>query len=617
MIDHKKIPSLCVRDLLALGNGGDNSIYTIPVYQRNYAWGSVEIKQLLDDIHNAFKKSSEAPYYLGSLVVYRKGNAFEVIDGQQRLTTLHILAAALGCQVKDNLHFQHRKESIQALQAIRSRNSHSSLMAGTIIEGFNIAKNWISQNISNNATEFREFFENRVEILRVEVPPETDLMRYFEIMNSRGEQLEKHEILKARLMGRLCEADRPAFAAIWDACSDMNREACMGFKKEIRDKIFGEDTQYVPTGFDDIANKISKDANLIDGKSIKDIISSLNSVTSEGSSPEQTERSRNEFTPIIDFPNFLLHALKIYANKNEKELEAKINLDDLLLLESFNNFFAKSGNGIAANQIKLFACTLLKCRLLFDRHIICSDDNGRWKIRSLIQDAESDEQDAVSSRASLVMVQSMLQVSFSSRTYKNWLFEALHYLFGKGVAVDEKDFCLHLEGYATDYAKKTYGNLDDDGENFILNRGTGVPHFIFNWLDYIIYKTYHNNRDDARWKCIFEVCHPGDLKYLEDWFNGFHFTYRGSVEHHAPQNPYGDDAVINVNHFGNLYLTSRSENSSLSNHSAEDKRKSYLNDKKTIKSLKQALMLSHEKWDSGSIKSHGDAMLALLRKEIA
>lgn len=65
-------------------------------------------------------------------------------------------------------------------------------------------------------------------------------------MNTRGEQLEKHEVLKARLMGHLNKEEQIPFAKIWDACSDMSRYVAMGFDKGLRDQIFGTDWQVIP-----------------------------------------------------------------------------------------------------------------------------------------------------------------------------------------------------------------------------------------------------------------------------------------------------------------------------------------------------------------------------------
>lgn len=70
-------------------DGSESIRYTIPIYQRNYAWGEDQIEALVSDIYNAFAKSAQSVYYIGTLVTYRRGDHdFEVIDGQQRLTTI-------------------------------------------------------------------------------------------------------------------------------------------------------------------------------------------------------------------------------------------------------------------------------------------------------------------------------------------------------------------------------------------------------------------------------------------------------------------------------------------------------------------------------------------------
>ena len=66
--------------------------YSIPLYQRNFAWRADEIQLLLQDIYEALKKNSKGKYYIGSLVVLKRHNGdYEVIDGQQRLTTIFLL----------------------------------------------------------------------------------------------------------------------------------------------------------------------------------------------------------------------------------------------------------------------------------------------------------------------------------------------------------------------------------------------------------------------------------------------------------------------------------------------------------------------------------------------
>ena len=74
----------------------DNVKYLIPMYQRNYAWEETEIRQLIQDIVDYKKKNTNQSYYIGTLVVFKRpNNVYEVIDGQQRTTTLSLIAMYL------------------------------------------------------------------------------------------------------------------------------------------------------------------------------------------------------------------------------------------------------------------------------------------------------------------------------------------------------------------------------------------------------------------------------------------------------------------------------------------------------------------------------------------
>ncbi len=110
--------------------GGDK--YVIPIYQRNYAWRNPEITQLIQDIVDYIKKddlpiTKKPNYYIGTLVVYKRGNnekrEFEIIDGQQRLTTLAIILSLIKNEYKDiswyqktNLSFDSREISTKTLE---------------------------------------------------------------------------------------------------------------------------------------------------------------------------------------------------------------------------------------------------------------------------------------------------------------------------------------------------------------------------------------------------------------------------------------------------------------------------------------------------------------------
>ncbi|WP_161879286.1 DUF262 domain-containing protein [Alkalibacterium sp. MB6] len=94
--------------------------YQVPIYQRNYAWTEVEIIQLIEDIDSSIEKPGES-YFLGNLIVNQfDNNAYEVIDGQQRLTTLYLLGKYLNLSIPPRaLHFEAREKSNRTLEYIR------------------------------------------------------------------------------------------------------------------------------------------------------------------------------------------------------------------------------------------------------------------------------------------------------------------------------------------------------------------------------------------------------------------------------------------------------------------------------------------------------------------
>ena len=87
-----------------------------------------------------------------------------------------------------------------------------------------------------------------------------DVATYFEIMNNRGEQLQKHEILKARLMDALEPKYHDEFNLIWTACSTMDRPIQQCFNAEDRRKYFGNEyEEFVFRGLSDLQGKTAND----------------------------------------------------------------------------------------------------------------------------------------------------------------------------------------------------------------------------------------------------------------------------------------------------------------------------------------------------------------------
>ena len=130
---NNQIHSYKVKELLS-----DTNRYLVPMYQRNYAWGEGEINQLIQDVLDYQENKPNQTYYIGTLVVFkRKDDSYEVIDGQQRFTTLTLLAFALKRMVTKyqtfdmgwydvvNLSFESRQ---------KSSDTFASLIQGVALE---------------------------------------------------------------------------------------------------------------------------------------------------------------------------------------------------------------------------------------------------------------------------------------------------------------------------------------------------------------------------------------------------------------------------------------------------------------------------------------------------
>ena len=115
MKDLKTILEECSINDIYFTNRGISVLYKIPIYQRNYAWDRDEIYALVKDVYDSLHKPV---YYIGTLVTYKRDeNIFEVIDGQQRLTTIYIILKALGVErISNSLTYSARKVSASTIE---------------------------------------------------------------------------------------------------------------------------------------------------------------------------------------------------------------------------------------------------------------------------------------------------------------------------------------------------------------------------------------------------------------------------------------------------------------------------------------------------------------------
>lgn len=595
--------------------------YLIPLYQRAFAWSDKEITQLIDDIYDFEAKK----YYIGSLIVNVNSNGlYEVIDGQQRLTALFLLLNHLGYRWKDDrLRYECREKSNYTLNLLnsllpnednRNKSVDEDKIEQPLIKGRDIIKQkFCSDKIDE--VKFKEKLKN-VKLFRIEVPPHTDLNRYFEIMNVRGEQLEQHDILKAKLMEPLDPDEQTAFSIIWDACRDMSGYVQMHFAKQQRELLFGGDWDWL--NIDNIFSLTADNGSVHPQTAIK-IIENKEPIQVWDGDEEAGNRIR--FESIIDFPFFLLHVLKVFVATEFNEYFSAIPelLDDKKLLKTFTDIIDKwkSDKEFSLKFIKY----LLKSRFLFDKYIIKreyknEDTTGSWSLKELkVSGARSKKKSyyrdtyfgelnewktTYSPRAvTNLMLQSCLRVSYTSPKIMHWITELLKWL-----NVDDNLKKLsQFENQIVIIAQKPVIKFITD-KNYM--QGVNTPHIVLNYLDYLLW----TKRSDAKYKGLN--------------FDEFSFEFRNSVEHWYPQHPSKDmlkswddkdgDHLCR-DYIGNICIISREVNSKFSNLAPTSKK--HYKDIVQKGSLKLRIMgnktTDDTLWRTTDYKIHGEEMLNLLK----
>ena len=651
---------------------GEISTYEIPIYQRNYAWGKDEIETLIQDVHDAFSKDRPA-YYIGTLVSFYKGDrVFEIIDGQQRLTTIFLILSALNVDTTSKLTYRARKKSDDTLRNLGDFNVDE--IDRGIKNGFEFAKTALDEKAPDHEerANFAEYFQNHVRIIHYRVPKDIDLNHYFEIMNSRGEQLEKHEIVKAKLMERLPEDEKPVFNWIWESCCEMSTYVQRNVG-DIDKLVFGSTLDdFVPKCFAEL--KELNEWN--ERKHVASIEEMLNAGETEFAGQSKVEDVKDAFQPIIDFPNFLLIVLKLAQIEHVGFNPAAFNLDDKELLNEFDE--AK----METEEIRVFAYKLLKARFLLDNYVVHHSkeedtlDSNPWKLQKWCIDAETRKgrlknlcEDNLTLQTNLVHLLSMFEVSFTARQRKNYLFYTLLFLMDADLARSESisDYAKFMEDLAKRYFNEVYMDaeklnarntpLPGSFDETILSEGrlcndaipcksasdfsaifgdgsvasAGVPLFVFNYLDYRLWSRYcqdlrgeKSKEGSPERKAFFDTlgCQDFGLKV----FDQFYFSRtRRSLEHYYAQANVdnGEDNLSQdqINCFGNYAMIGSEANSSGSNWSPKTKIDHYLDDSKkiaqiSVASLKFMIMMQickdNQKWEFDEIKSHQSKMVSLM-----
>lgn len=242
----------------------DDYVFRIPGYQRPYAWTREQARELIDDLLD-FMAANEGdvaempPYFLGSIVLIKQESQpdADVVDGQQRLTTLTLLLAAIRSTVspenashitpllyergnpikgtQDRFRLQLRERDRDFFQKYVQRESGFDRLLK-----LNDKLPDSQENIRSNAKLYAErlssideslrlrlaqFIVTRCFLVSVATPDLDAAYRIFSVLNSRGLDLSATDILKAEIIGAIPEGKRAAYTRKWeDAEEDLGRE---------------------------------------------------------------------------------------------------------------------------------------------------------------------------------------------------------------------------------------------------------------------------------------------------------------------------------------------------------------------------------------------------------
>ncbi|MGL2445492.1 DUF262 domain-containing protein [Helicobacter pylori] len=232
--------------------------YQIPIYQRPYQWTEENCEKLLDDLFEDYEEDRESDYFCGSLVLVKsdpnsKTEIYDIVDGQQRLSTFILLAKVLADLYNDCLdpkNLEHLQEGWKDRHTERKRLSFNTIGSNAeydfayALEHFNDSqasknknnennylknavclKDYIRKKEIKNINDFIEWLYSNVKFITIICPSIDKALRIFNVLNARGLPLNATDIFKGELLKELAkEEDQKKLVSRWNAlsqkCSD-------------------------------------------------------------------------------------------------------------------------------------------------------------------------------------------------------------------------------------------------------------------------------------------------------------------------------------------------------------------------------------------------------------
>ncbi|WQS04981.1 DUF262 domain-containing protein [Helicobacter pylori] len=236
-----------LRDILK-----DELYYQIPIYQRPYQWTEENCEKLLEDLFFNYEDDRESDYFCGSLVLIAisedsKAKTYDVVDGQQRLSTFILLAKVLATLYSERLTEESRdylQESLNGRYGKKDRLNFNDIGFNSkkdfqyALTSFNDAptsknnylknaiclKNYLKKKEIEDINDFIEWLYFKVVFITITCPDADKALRIFNVLNARGLALNATDIFKGELLKHAKEHEREEFVSRWNAlsqkCSD-------------------------------------------------------------------------------------------------------------------------------------------------------------------------------------------------------------------------------------------------------------------------------------------------------------------------------------------------------------------------------------------------------------
>lgn len=627
-----------IRDII-----DSDKLYNVPRYQRLYVWKKQQVNTLLFDLYNAFE-TRKTYYHLGSVLLVQpddKVAVFDLVDGQQRFTTLWLLGLELGGEMSGFI--KNKTGSIMLNFAIRQdvKEYFENLICGKEIDADETKeagslgrikdarmeiRTFLHEKFNNNNEKkelFINFLCNKVQLIQTHLPRESDLSKIFEVINNRGVQLQHADILKSLLFSKITKpTERIQYSKIWNACSNMDTYIERAFALELSEKNISDCYNRWEDKFDwaSVINKC-KNANGDEPKS-----KSLTQILKTGKIRE-IEQNEIDFHPdakddefqkvrsILTFPQLLLHTLRIYLLPNQTDIT---KLNEKELLQIFKEHFKDP----TEKDVKKFIKLLWTVREAFDRHVIkwvevepkkevlmlkkIECRNNTYKGRTWYLQRTID-----SGKRGLEMLQSLLYHSQENAT-QYWLTPYLYKIINDGG--NSYDYLKKLDNYLfnqneneSTLIKRTRKIMESGFTSFLIDQsildeklGTGFSAYLFYKLEFVLWHELSALPEYNAWK-------------------DYRINARNSKEHISPQSEeFQEDTVSNdlLHSFGNMALVSRGLNSEFSNKPFREKKERFLYKRKAgdIESLKLDLVYENENWGDEKCIKHFDFLKKILNQ---